>query len=130
MITNKPSRKYNSQYRKKLVNKINKLETKEEYIELYNIIISDIGTNFSSNVNGLFLNVNLLSDECIDNVNIYLDRQLNKDTTSETYSDVTITSYKSQGTDDINDSVNYKLSNQEKTIIKRFRSKDSYDAVI
>ena len=66
MISQIETRKYNSIYRKKLVNKINKLKNKEYYIDVYNIIISDIGTNFSSNINGLFLNVNLLSNNCIE----------------------------------------------------------------
>jgi hypothetical protein len=125
----KTFRKYDSQYRKKLVNKIKRLDTKEDYIELYNIIISDIGTNFSSNINGLFLNVNLLSDKCIEKVNIYLDSKINiHQIHNVKSSDITITSYKSF--DDINDNLNYKLSNQEKIIIKRFRSKENIDATI
>jgi hypothetical protein len=128
-MISKTLRKYDSQYRKKLVSKIKRLETKDNYIELYNIIISDIGTNFSSNINGLFLNVNLLSDKCIDKINIYLDSQLNKQQQNVIKtSDKTISSYKSF--EDINDNLNYKLSNQEKIIIKRFRSQESVDASI
>jgi len=71
MISQNKTRKYDSNYRKKLINKINKLKNKEYYIDIYNIIISDIGTNFSSNINGLFLNANLLSNKCIEELNIY-----------------------------------------------------------
>jgi hypothetical protein len=60
------SRKFNSLFRKKLVSKFEKIKNKSEYIELYNIIVNDIGNNFSSNRNGIFINMNLLSDECID----------------------------------------------------------------
>jgi len=71
------TRKYDSNYRKKLVTRINKLKNKEYYIDIYNIIINDIGTNFSSNVNGLFLNANLLSNKCIEEINKYLEDKIN-----------------------------------------------------
>lgn len=121
MIATKVARKYNSHYRKKLVSRISKLKNKEDFIDVYNIIISDIGSNFSSNINGLFLNVNLLSNNCIEDINIYLDDKLKNNIQTTEDISVTITSYKSLITDNITDS-DYKLSNQEKTIIKRFRN--------
>jgi hypothetical protein len=121
MIATKVARKYNSHYRKKLVNKISKLNNKEDYIDIYNIIINDIGTNFSSNINGLFLNVNLLSDNCIEGINMFLDKKLINNVQLADNTSITLTSYKSIIADTISDS-DYKLSNQEKNIIKRFRN--------
>ena len=46
MDSNKTSRKYNSIFRKKLITKINRIKNKEELIEIYNIVINDIGNNF------------------------------------------------------------------------------------
>jgi hypothetical protein len=71
------SRKYNSQFRKKLVSKFEKIKDKNDYIDIYNIIVEDIGTNFSSNRNGIFFNMNLLSDQCIENLIQFIEDKLN-----------------------------------------------------
>lgn len=71
-------RKYNSEFRKKLVDKINKLKDKNSYIQLYNIINNDIGNTYSSNMNGIFINLNLLSDNTIDDVITLLNTKLNE----------------------------------------------------
>ena len=64
----KKIRKYNSEYRKKLISKIEKViatrdlmdkKDKSNIISIYNIINEDITNNFSSNRNGLFINMNL-----------------------------------------------------------------------
>jgi hypothetical protein len=122
---NKTLRNYDSQYRKKLVNKIKKLTIKEDYINIYNIITADIGTNFSSNINGLFLNVNLLSDDCINKINIFLDSKLEKTTINSNV----INTYKTS-TNNEHKVAHYKLSNQEKTIIKRFRDKEHNESLV
>jgi hypothetical protein len=93
MISQNKTRKYDSNYRKKLINKINKLKNKEYYIDIYNIIISDIGTNFSSNVNGLFLNANLLSNKCIEDINYYILDKL-KDNNIINNIDISVSCYK------------------------------------
>jgi hypothetical protein len=120
MISQVDTRKYDSNYRKKLVNKINKLKNKEYYIDVYNIIISDIGTNFSSNINGLFLNVNLLSNKCIDELNTYLDDKLKEEQAIISNIDISVSCYKSNS-DIIN---NLKLNNQDKNIIKKIRASE------
>jgi hypothetical protein len=121
MITQIETRKYDSNYRKKLVNKINKLKNKEYYIDVYNIIISDIGTNFSSNINGLFLNVNLLSNKCIEELNIYLTNKLKEPNNIINSIDISVSYYKSNEYTNDND---VKLSNHEKNIIKKFRANE------
>ena len=61
-------RKYNTVFRKRLINRFEKIKDKTDYIIIYNIIIKDIGNNFSSNRNGIFINMNILSDNCIDKI--------------------------------------------------------------
>jgi predicted site-specific integrase-resolvase len=75
-MENKFARKYNTNFRKKIINKIEKINNKDYQIDIYNIIIQDIGNNFSSNRNGLFINLNLLSDNSISEINNYLENKL------------------------------------------------------
>ena len=114
------SRKYNSIFRKKLVNKFEKIKSKSELLDIYNIIIEDIGTDFSTNQNGIFVNMNILSDNCIKKLINYIEDKIN---TSQTDTEkVNYKTYKSDEVENISES-GIKLSNQEKNIIKRIRDK-------
>ena len=70
-------RKYNSDFRKKLITKIDRLNNNDDYVQLYYIIINDIGNNFSSNRNGVFINLNLLNDNCIEKIISFIDSKFN-----------------------------------------------------
>lgn len=126
----KKLRKFNSQYRKKLITKLNKLfegtKNKEDSFNIYNIINEDIGTNFSTNRNGIFINMNILSDNCIQKLTEYID-SINKDPIilSETENQI-VPEYKAYKIDEIEyiSNIGTKLSNQEKHIIKRIRNKE------
>ena len=117
-MEHKSSRKYNNEFRKKLITRINKLINKNDYIELYNIIYNDIGNNYSSNMNGLFINMNILSNKCIDNLYCYINNKLNS--MSIQHEEPNYISYKLDDVEIISEKV-HKLSNQEKNIIKRIR---------
>jgi len=121
-MEHKCSRKYNTDFRKKLVSKFDKLKNKNEYIDIYNIIIEDIGTNFSTNRNGIFINMNLLSDNCIDKLIEFMDDKLNLTLTQTENEKVNYKSYKIDDIEIISE-MGHKLSNQEKNIIKRIRNK-------
>ena len=121
-MEHKCSRKYNTDFRKKLVSKFDKLKNKNEYIDIYNIIIEDIGTNFSTNRNGIFINMNLLSDNCIDKLIEFMDDKLNLTLTQTENEKVNYKSYKIDDVEMISE-MGHKLSNQEKNIIKRIRNK-------
>ena len=116
------SRKYNSAFRKKLVSKFEKIKSKSELLDIYNIIIEDIGTDFSTNQNGIFINMNILSDLCIKKLVNYIDDKINL-TTSQT--DTEKVNYKTYKLDEVENilETGIKLSNQEKNIIKRIRDK-------
>lgn len=116
------SRKYNSEFRKKLINKIDKIKDKNDLISIYNIITEEIGNNFSSNRNGIFININLLSDDCVEKILEFID---DKVTNTITQSDTDKINYKTYKFDEVEliSEMGHKLSNQEKNIIKRIRNK-------
>jgi hypothetical protein len=123
-MESKGSRKYNSQFRKKLISKFEKIKDKNDYIDIYNIITEDIGNNYSSNRNGIFINMNLLSNKCIEKLVDLVEEKLNY---NMSLTDTEKINYKSYKFDDIEiiSEMGHKLSNQEKNIIKRIRNKVS-----
>jgi hypothetical protein len=121
-MEHKCSRKFNTDFRKKLVSKFDKIKNKNEYIDIYNIIIEDIGTNFSSNRNGIFINMNILSDKCIYKLIEFIDDKLNLTISQTENEKVNYKTYKFDEVEIISE-MGHKLSNQEKNIIKRIRNK-------
>ena len=116
------SRKYNSTFRKKIVNKFEKIKSKSELIDIYNIIVEDIGNDFSTNQNGIFININILSDICINKLIDYIESRNNVTSSQTDTEKVNYKTYKLDEVENIQDS-GIKLSNQEKNIIKRIRDK-------
>ena len=113
-------RKYNSEFRKKLVSKFENIKDKNDLFTLYNMIIDDIGTNVSSNRNGIFINMNILSDNCIKYIVEFVDDKLK---VNNIHMDSDSINYKIYKFDDIEClSDKHKLSNQERNIIKRIRT--------
>jgi hypothetical protein len=121
-MESKGSRKYNSQFRKKLVSKFDKIKDKSDYIDIYNIITEDIGNNFSSNRNGIFINMNILSSQCIENLVQLMEEKLDCNMTQTDTEKINYKSYKFDEVEIISE-MGHKLSNQEKNIIKRIRNK-------
>ena len=115
------SRKYNSTFRKKLVNKFEKIKSKSELLDIYNIIVEDIGTDFSTNQNGIFINMNILSDICINKLVDYIEDKISMSSTQTDTEKVNYKTYKLDEVENISES-GIKLSNQEKNIIKRIRN--------
>jgi len=111
-------RKYNSEIRRKLVNKITKITEKSDLVTIYNIVNEDIGDNYSTNRNGIFINLNSVSDKCIDQIIQFLDNINFNITETEK---LTYTSYNQDDVEILTD-MGHKLSNQEKIIIKRLRN--------
>jgi hypothetical protein len=116
------SRKYNTTIRKKLVNKFEKIKDKSDLITIYTIITQDIGNNFSSNRNGIFFNMNLLSDDCVEKLLEFVNEKLNSTLSATETDKVNYKSYKFDEVEIISE-MGHKLSNQEKNIIKRIRNK-------
>jgi hypothetical protein len=64
-------RKYNSNFRKNLKTRINKLENINDYKYIYNIIKNK--TNITKNKNGVFFNLQSLDDDVIEDLIEYLE---------------------------------------------------------
>ena len=63
---------YNS--KKKLVLKIKSLNNKQNYIELFKMIIEN-NIEYSSNSNGVFFNVSKLTDELFNKISNFIDEK-------------------------------------------------------
>jgi Leucine-rich repeat (LRR) protein len=115
-------RKYNSEFRKNLKQKIAKLTSKYDYLQIYKIIISELDNKISSNRNGIYFNLNILSDDTIDKINLYLNDKIDTETNSE-FVKVKYETYNKDNNIE-NFIITHKLTNQEKTLIKKYRMKD------
>lgn len=116
-MENSNERKFNSLYRRKIVNKINRLKEKKDFVTIFNIIQFELGKDISINRNGIFFNINALSNSVIEKIESFL----NTITEIVTESDTKI-KYQPYSVDEL-ENVNKlgpKLSNQEKSIIKKF----------
>ena len=67
------ARKYDSEFRKKMVTRIEGLD-KRELIAVYKALMG-FGVERSSNSNGSFYNVNGFSDDCIEALESFLIRR-------------------------------------------------------
>jgi hypothetical protein len=63
-------RKYNTNFRRYLNNKILNVKNREQLRCIYSIVVKDVGINrISKNNNGIFFNLNFLSDNAISQIN-------------------------------------------------------------
>jgi hypothetical protein len=117
-------RKYRTEFRKKLVYNLEKNNTILSLINIYNIIIEDIGYNYSTNRNGIFINLNILSDKCIDKLLLLLDESRNNNLLNQNISNdnFNTSNYKFDDVEIITE-LGHKLTNQEKIYIKKIRKK-------
>ena len=114
-------RKYNTSFRKKLVENLNKNHNSIILLDIYNTIVEDIGHNYSSNRNGIFINFNILSDKCIENLVYILNISKNKINLINNDNNE-FTNYKFDDVELITE-MGHKLTNQEKIFIKKIKKK-------
>lgn len=116
----KKSRKYNSDFRKTLKTKISKLSNKNDFIQIYKIVNLELENKLSINRNGIYFNLNLLSDKTIENINNILEKT---ETETQTITDQPKITYETYNKDNYIESFihGHKLTNQEKSLIKKFR---------
>ena len=110
------NRKFSSSYRTKIVIKINKLKNKKDFVTIFNIVQLELGKDISINRNGIFFNINALSDNCIEKLDNFLNIIYETCTESETK-----IKYKSYSVDELENinKLGPKLNNQEKSLIKK-----------
>lgn len=123
MIEEKNSRTYNLQIRKKLLEKIKKIKDKTQLIEVFKIVNKDIGENFSKNKSGIYFNLNILSDDAIGEIiEIVQIFNINETVSETTVEDKIIYKSYSENELDIYNSLGPRLSNQEKSILKKLKN--------
>ena len=66
------TRKYNTEFRKIIKERIGKLKSKNDYNYIYNLV-RKTNTNITKNKNGLYFNLNCLDDNTISDIVDYLD---------------------------------------------------------
>ena len=65
-------RKYNTEFRKVIKERICKLKSKNDYKYIYNLV-RKTSTKITKNKNGLYFNLNCLDDDTISDIVDYLD---------------------------------------------------------
>jgi len=124
MEEQKSSRKYNSNMRRKLSDKIKKIKNKSDLVEIFKIVTRDVGENYSQNKSGIYFNLNLLSDDAIEEINTIVHSIETSETVSEINDEkIKYTSY-SENEMDVYNSLGPRLSNQEKSILKKFKNQN------
>jgi hypothetical protein len=120
----KTSRKYNSVFRNNLKQKMSKLTNRSDFIKIYKMISDELGNSISNNRNGIYFNLNLLSDKTIEKLNEFINYTLDSETlTTSEQTKITYETYNKES--HIENLISlHKLSNQEKSIIKKYRQKD------
>jgi hypothetical protein len=139
---NQSNSKYSTEEKKNIARKIKELNNEEQWTQIFKIIRKE--TKYTVNGNGVFLMFHLINDKTLDKVVSYLNKisKKNKKSTSENTSDTNSLStvemisgklkYKPYSVDEFNESINQnnknmgpKLSNHEKSVIRRARNKSS-----
>ena len=104
--------KYNNDFKKKLVSKLEELKDKDDYVNIFNIISSN---DYSSNSNGIFFNLNAFSDEVIEKLVDYLNE--NKNEKENETEPIVYTTY-------CNENGLFKVSNQDKQIMNNMKNRE------
>ena len=113
---NQKKRKYDSKYRKKIADKFKRVTDKNILIEIYKIIKRDLKNKISKNNNGIFFDMNKLSDICLEQISTILEDITETETNEIKLSYIP---YSSQ-----NETSENGLSNKEKNILKKCKSID------
>ena len=113
---------YNSIFRKNLKKKISFLNNKQDYLYIYKIISKELESKFSINKNGVYFNINLLSDNCIKDLSSFILEKINTDSITEISKIKYETYYKDQS-EELDLNYGNKFSNQEKSILKKLYHK-------
>lgn len=71
--TNDIVNKVSTEEKKKIVNRISNLKSKKKYIKLFNLIDKDY-KEYTDNSNGVFINLNCLTDKTLSKVIKFLDK--------------------------------------------------------
>jgi hypothetical protein len=121
-MENISTRKYNSIFRNNLKDKISKLNSKSDYMYIYRIILDELGDKISINRNGVYFNINLLNDDTIELINNFISDKIDSEINTEQQK-IKYESYSKEMNVQNDFLYGSKLSNQDKTILKRLHLK-------
>ena len=113
-------RKYNSEFRKNFKQKLCKLTNKTDCFHIYKIVNQELENKITINNNGMYFNINLLSDNAINLISSYINDKIESENTTTEYSKIIYETY-NKDTNIENFINSHKLTNQEKTLIKKYR---------
>lgn len=108
---------------KKLSQEISQIKSKKDYIELFKMLKKDSSFEYSKNLNGIWFDLKKLSPNTINSIRAFIreKRELKGSNSSKA-------TYQIYSKDDIDDIPfdGPRLSNQEKSIIKKIKTEKSY----
>jgi len=114
---------YNTHDKKIIASRIEQIKNKKIYVKLFSIIYVD-NNDFTSNTNGVFLNINNLQDKTLTKIEKLLDTydniKTNKNTNNK-WNMLLQSQYNMQNTQHVDD----KYTNHEKLFLKRQQSIDT-----
>jgi len=113
----KKKRKYNSIFRKKLVDKLKKINNNKIYYQIFEIINTKVNTTINNN--GVFFDLNKLDDNTIKILSNIITSNTNSENNSESI--IEYIPYSIENLEKI-DIIGNRLSNQEKQFLKRNKS--------
>ena len=124
MLNIKKERLYNSEYRRNLSEKISIINDDKLYFKLFNDLKNQKDFNYSRNKNGIFFDINKLSDETIiiiknfmDNNDIQSVKYLNTETEK-----LEFIQYSTEEFSKLNEKGN-RLNNIEKNLLRIYKNK-------
>ena len=115
-------RKYDSNSRRIILDKIKKIKRKEDLVSIFKIVNRDIGDDYSENKSGIYFNMNLLSDDAIIEILELLKVNTVSETASENTEDKLTYKTYSENEIEVYNSIGPRLSNQEKSILKKCKN--------
>lgn len=116
----KKTREFNLEFRKKLNKKIEKIDNKVILTKIFDIVKEDKLSSYTENNNGIYFNINALSDKSIHKITNLINKYF--DSFDNTESELKITYTKVEYDDDLTIDTNNHLNNQEKHILKKLKS--------
>ena len=133
MDINSPNNKgriYDSSFRKKLMEKFNGIKDKKLLFKIYEVVRFDNEKNISKNKSGVYFNLNKLEDESVKKINdlmINYEKEISENVkySEEENIDQDKLIYKQYSENDHledYDNLGPRLSNQEKSILKKFKT--------
>lgn len=116
------TRKFNSNFRKNIKHKISKISNKNDYINIYKIINEELDSKLSINKNGIYFNLNLLSDNCVEKLILFFNNKIEPENINLENVKIKYEPYNKNYFSDLQFITGNKLNNQEKILIKKFNN--------